>query len=70
MFYWLKRSDSLVRYEARKGDGGFYELAVTDESGQETIETFPAEASLHARQIEFERELVAQGWSGPYGWHV
>jgi hypothetical protein len=49
---------------------GACELRVTTPDGVEHVETFPDSASLIARQIEFEREFVAEGWTGPHGWNL
>jgi hypothetical protein len=45
-------------------------LRVTTPDGVEHVETFPDSSSLAARQVEFEREFISQGWTGPHGWNV
>jgi hypothetical protein len=49
---------------------GSYELRVTTPDGVERVETFTDSASLAARQVEFERQFIAEGWSGPHGWNL
>jgi hypothetical protein len=70
MFFWFKRREDLLRYEARQLSSGEFEFCVIDEHGKETVETFPDGDALHARQLDFERRIKDEGWSGPHGWNL
>jgi hypothetical protein len=70
MFFWFKRREDLLRYEARQLPSGEFEFYVIDEHGKETVETFQSADALHARQLEFEREIKEAGWTGPHGWNL
>jgi hypothetical protein len=70
VFWWFERGGEFLRYETRALPNGTCELRVTTPDGVEHVETFPDSASLTARQIEFEREFVAEGWTGPHGWNI
>jgi hypothetical protein len=70
MFWWFKRGDSYVRYEARQNAVAAYELRIVDVDGSEAVEQFDNEQDLSARQRDLERELGEQGWSGPHGWNL
>jgi hypothetical protein len=70
VFWWFERGGKYLRYEARALPGGTCELRVTTPDGVEHVETFPDSASLTARQVEFEREFIAEGWTGPHGWNL
>jgi len=70
VFWWFERGGQFLRYEARTLPNGSCELRVTTPDGVEQVETFTDSASLAARQIELERDFVAQGWTGPHGWNV
>ena len=70
MFWWFERSGKFLRYEARElGDGG-YELCVIDPDGTERVERFDDSGELTNRQVEFERQLARDGWTGPHGWNL
>ena len=47
-----------------------FEFCVIDEHGNETVETFPNGDALHARQLDFERRIKDEGWTGPHGWNI
>lgn len=70
MFWWFERSGKYLRYEAREGPGGTFELCVIDADGVEHVERFADSGALTKRQLEFERQIAAQGWTGPHGWNV
>ena len=70
MFFWFKRREDLLRYEARQLSSTEFEFCVIDEHGKETVETFQNADALHARQLEFEREIKEAGWTGPHGWNL
>ena len=70
MFWWFKRHDDLLRYEARQLPSGEFEFCVIDEHGHERVERFKDGDALHARQLEFERSLKEDGWTGPHGWNL
>jgi hypothetical protein len=69
MFYWFNRGDESLQYEVREGSSGF-ELTITGPDGVAHVEHFDTADALHERQVALERELLAQGWAGPHGWHV
>ena len=70
MFWWFKRQSDLLRYEARELPSGDYELRVIDADGSERVETFDDPTALSRRQVEFERQLRDEGWTGPHGWNL
>ena len=70
VFWWFERGGEFLRYEARSLPTGAYELRVTTPDGVEHVETFQDSASLSARQVEFEREFIKEGWTGPHGWNL
>jgi hypothetical protein len=70
VFGWFERSGRYLRYEAREGPAGSFELCVIDADGVEHVERFADSVSLTRRQLEFERHIAAQGWTGPHGWNV
>ena len=70
MFWWFERSGKFLRYEVRNLPDGRYELRVIDTDGTESAEHFDDSSRLTKRQVDFERDLVAQGWTGPHGWNL
>jgi hypothetical protein len=70
VFWWFERRGKYLRYEAREVSGGTYELCVIDAEGLERVERFADSSELAKRQVEFEREIALQGWTGPHGWNV
>ncbi len=70
MFWWFERRGEYLRYEARERPGGGYELCVITPDGTERVERFDDSTDLASRQLEFERELAKQGWTGPHGWNL
>ena len=70
MFYWFKRGDALVQYEAREVSPTDYELTFIGPDGFECVERYNTPDALHARQRALESELAAEGWVGPHGWNV
>ena len=64
MFWWFERAGQFLRYEARTLPNGTRELRVTTPDGVEHVETCADSTSLTARQIEFEREFIAEGLDG------
>jgi hypothetical protein len=70
MFWWFERGGQFLRYEARDlADGGF-ELRVVAPDGTERVEVFADSAELTRRQVDFEKRLASDGWSGPHGWNL
>ena len=65
MFTWFQRKSEFLGYEVRKTDSGVYELAVRQADGAERIEQFADQQSLTARQMELQRQLEQEGWTGP-----
>ena len=70
MFWWFERRGQFLRYEVRDLSDGRYELRVIDIDGSERAEHFNDSADLNKRQIEFEKNLAADGWTGPVGWNL
>jgi hypothetical protein len=70
VFWWFERRGQFLRYEVRDLPDGRYELRVIDIDGSERAEHFVVSADLTKRQIEFERNLAADGWTGPVGWNL
>jgi hypothetical protein len=70
MFWWFKRGDDFVRYEARRGESGAYELCFVNVDGTERVESFDDEQALVDRQRALESSLNDQGWTGPHGWNL
>ena len=72
MFWWFEREGRFLRYEVSESAGtdGGYELRIIEPDGTEHTERFEDSAALSKRQIEFERELRAKGWTGPHGWNL
>jgi len=70
MFWWFRRGDDYVRYEARRTDGDTYELRFVDVDGTERVEVFHDEAALAERERELAHDLVNKGWTGPHGWNL
>jgi hypothetical protein len=61
MFFWFKRREDLLRYEARQLPSGEFEFCVIDEHGKQLVETFQNGDALHARQLDFERRIKEEG---------
>jgi len=70
VFCWFERRGQFLRCEVRDLPDGRYELRVIDTDGTEHAEHFVDSAQLNRRQIEFERKLAAEGWTGPVGWNL
>ena len=70
MFWWFERRGQFLRYEVRGLPGGGYEMRVVDIDGRERAEHFDESTELTKRQVDFEKELLAEGWSGPHGWNL
>jgi hypothetical protein len=67
MIWFFERKGEYVRCETRKADDGVYELVVTEADGRERVERFDDSMSLAKRQVDLERSLTAEGWTGPHG---
>lgn len=70
MFWWFEKRGKFLRYEVRDLSDGRYELRVMDVDGTERTEHFTDSSQLTRRQIDFENELLAGGWTGPHGWNL
>jgi hypothetical protein len=70
MFYWFKRGNESLRYEAREVSRTRFELTIVGPDGVERVEHFTSAEALHERQVALESELQAQGWVGPHGWNL
>jgi hypothetical protein len=67
MIWFFERKGTYVRCETRKTAAGGYELVITEPDGTERIESFEDSADLARRQIQLERTLGTEGWTGPHG---
>ena len=70
MFTWFRRNAEFIGYEARQTTSGAYELILRQPDGTERVETFSDQQALLGRQLELQRELEAEGWTGPHGWNL
>ena len=70
MFWWFKRGDDYVRYEARQTGARTYELCFITVDASERVETFDDQQDLVERQRELESSLSEDGWTGPHGWNL
>ena len=70
MFWWFERGGQYLRYETREAQAGRYELRVIRPDGSEQVENFDQSADLTKRQLDFERDLATEGWTGPHGWNL
>jgi len=70
VFWWFERGGQFLRYEVSDVPEGGYILRIIDPDGTERAERFEDSADLSKRQIDFERELTAKGWTGPHGWNL
>jgi hypothetical protein len=71
VFWWFERGGQFLRVEVNAdAPGGGYVLRVIDADGTERTEHFENSTDLSKRQIDFERELTAKGWTGPHGWNL
>jgi hypothetical protein len=70
VFWWFERGGQYLRYETREAPVGRYELRVIRPDGSEQVENFDQSSDLTKRQLDFERDLAAEGWTGPHGWNL
>ena len=70
MFWWFRRGEQFLRYEARQASKDTYELTVTMPDGSERVERFTDQTALAERQAALGLELEADGWTGPHGWNL
>ena len=70
MFWWFERNGRFMRCETRHVRGDDYELVITGSDGSDRVERFANSADLTRRQEDLERDLLADGWTGPHGWNV
>jgi hypothetical protein len=70
VFWWFEKRGQYLRYEVRDLPDGRYELRVLKADGTERAEHFTDSSELTKRQIDFENELLAEGWTGPHGWNL
>ena len=67
MFWWFERSGGYLRCEVLELSKGSYELRVIQPDGSMHVEVFADAKDLAKRQGEVERDLRAEGWTGPHG---
>jgi hypothetical protein len=67
VFWWFQRGGKYLRYETRETQTGAFELRVITPDGLEHVETFSDSSDLTRRQLDFERDLASDGWTGPHG---
>lgn len=70
LFWWFERGGKFLRYEVNDRPEGGYVLRIVDPDGIERSEHFEDSSELSRRQIDFERELSLNGWTGPHGWNL
>lgn len=70
MFWWFERAGCFVRCAAQAVPGDGYELRISKPDGSEQVERFTASSDLAKRQASIENEFLADGWTGPHGWHI
>jgi hypothetical protein len=70
MFTWFRRDAEFLGYEARELSAGKYELVIRQPDGTERVEHFSDQNALTERQMELQRELEGEGWTGPHGWNL
>jgi hypothetical protein len=70
MFWWFKRDEQFIGYEARKLGPEAFELTVRHPDGSQDIERFTSEDALLERQRALDDELAGEGWTGPHGWNL
>jgi hypothetical protein len=70
VFWWFERNGRYMRCEVLQLPSGTFELRVVDPDGDERVERFTDSEELARRQVAVENELIAEGWSGPHGWHL
>ena len=70
MFTWFRRNAEFVGYESREIAPGAYELVIRQPDGTQRVEKFSNQAALLERQLALQRELEAEGWTGPHGWNL
>lgn len=69
MFYWFTKGAHVLHYEARELSPTVFELTVRG-PGADRVERFARADDLHARQVQLQQELEADGWTGPHGWNL
>ena len=67
MFYFFHRGKEFVRCEINGDEANGYRITVTEPSGAERVETSPSSEAAHARWLEIQEQLNADGWWGPSG---
>ena len=67
VFWWFERQGTFLRCEAQIEPDGGYQLIFTDADGSEHIERFKDSSDLEKGQLDLERRVRAEGWTGPHG---
>jgi hypothetical protein len=70
MFWWFKRGEQFIGYEARQVGSDFFELTVRQPDGSERVERLNDQQALLDRQRALDSELAGAGWTGPHGWNL
>ena len=70
MFWWFERGGRYLRCETRFVRSDRYEFVTTMPDGIERVEQFTKSDAMAERQTAIQRELEAEGWSGPHGWNI
>jgi uncharacterized protein (DUF2461 family) len=70
MFWWFERGGRYLQCETRFVRRDRYEFVTTMPDGIERVEQFTESDAMAERQAAIQRELEAEGWSGPHGWNV
>jgi hypothetical protein len=70
VFWWFERGGRYLRCETRFVRDDRYEFVTTLPDGIEQVEEFTDAGAMAERQEAIQRELVADGWTGPHGWNI
>jgi hypothetical protein len=70
VFWWFERGGRYLRCETRFVRDDRYEFVTTLPDGIEQVEEFTDAGAMAERQEAMQRELTADGWTGPHGWNI
>ena len=66
MLYFFKRGNETVQCEVRsEAEGPGYEIVITDQAGNVTVEHFNTSEQVHERWLQLHRRFENDGWWGP-----
>ena len=68
MIWIFERKGEQMRCEIRRDSGGSgYEMIVSSPDGSQRMETFDDTSALIKRTLDFQRDLLENGWRQPKG---